>query len=85
MIDLAMPDDDGSIIVAPDENGDTFKFRSLSDGSRHRVLKNYFSEEELRALLAPHAEDVAVWRGQNFWSVAYRFAARCGRGAQSPG
>jgi SAM-dependent methyltransferase len=66
----------GGQLSAPDENGDTFKFRSLSDGSRHRVLKNYFSEEELRALFAPHAEDVVVWRGQNFWSVAYRLAVR---------
>jgi SAM-dependent methyltransferase len=65
----------GGQLTDPDANGDTFKLRRLADGSRHRVLKNYFSEEELRALFAPRAEDLVLWRGEWFWSAAYRFTS----------
>jgi SAM-dependent methyltransferase len=73
----------GGELAAPDANGDTFKQRNLSDGSRHRVLKNYFTDEELRALLEPHGEDLVLHRGHNFWSAAYRLTSGSGRG--SPG
>jgi 2-polyprenyl-3-methyl-5-hydroxy-6-metoxy-1,4-benzoquinol methylase len=61
----------GGDLTAPDANGDTFKMRALADGSRHRILKNYFSDEELRALLGPPTQDLVLWRGCNFWSASY--------------
>jgi SAM-dependent methyltransferase len=64
----------GGQLSGPDENGDTFKLRALADGSRHRVVKNYFSEDELRHLFAPHAQEVVLWRGRNFWSASYRLS-----------
>jgi len=64
----------GGQFSGPDENGDTFKLRALADGSRHRVVKNYFSEDELRHLFAPHAQEVVLWRGRNFWSASYRLS-----------
>jgi SAM-dependent methyltransferase len=64
----------GGQLSGPDENGDTFKLRSLADGSRHRVVKNYFSEEELRDLFTPHAQEIVLWRGRNFWSASYRLS-----------
>jgi SAM-dependent methyltransferase len=78
----------GGQLSGPDENGDTFKFRALADGSRHRVVKNYFSEDELRKLFAPHAEEhteneLVLWRGRNFWSATYRLTSGSARG--SPG
>jgi SAM-dependent methyltransferase len=73
----------GGDLTAPDANGDTFKQRSLADGSRHRVLKNYFADEELRALLEPHAGDLVLHRGRDFWSAAYRLTSGSARG--SPG
>jgi len=68
----------GGDLTAPDANGDTFKLRRLTDGSRHRVLKNYFTDEELRAALAPFAQDLAVHRGANFWSASYRYRSKAG-------
>src|SRR3989442_12527497 len=58
--------------LAADQAGDTYKVRRLPDGGRHRVLKNYFSEAELRDLLAPHAAGLAVRSGRYFWSARYR-------------
>src|SRR5205807_2472130 len=38
----------GGELLPADAAGDTFKLRRLADGSRHRVLKNYFEQAELR-------------------------------------
>jgi SAM-dependent methyltransferase len=71
----------GGDLTAPDANGDTFKQRSLADGSRHRILKNYFTDEELRDLLQPHAGDLVLSRGRDFWSAAYRLTSGAARGS----
>lgn len=42
-----------------DDAGNTYEIRVLDDGSRHRVLKNFPTEHELRDLLEPDATDVA--------------------------
>ena len=62
--------------------GDTYKLRRLADGSRHRVLKNYFSDDELAALLAPRSDALALHRGDCFWWASYRTrrARRTARG-----
>lgn len=62
----------GGELLPPDAAGDTYKMRRSSDGGRHRVLKNYFSTEELRALLAPGTSDLVVRAGSCFWSARYR-------------
>jgi ubiquinone/menaquinone biosynthesis C-methylase UbiE len=58
----------GGELVGPDAAGNTYKARALADGSRHRVLKNYFREAELRDLLGPAAQ---VRFGSCFWSARY--------------
>jgi SAM-dependent methyltransferase len=58
----------GGELTPPDEAGDTFKLRSLADGSRHRVLKNYFRPSELVDLLGPAAQ---VRFGSLFWTARY--------------
>src|SRR5712671_4187584 len=62
----------GGELLPADEAGDTYKLRRLSDGGGYRVLKNYFSSEELRDLLAPGTSDLAVRAGTHFWSATYR-------------
>lgn len=41
-----------------DDAGNTYEVRVLDDGSRHRVLKNFPTEDELRSLLAADATGV---------------------------
>jgi SAM-dependent methyltransferase len=62
----------GGELLPADESGDTYKLRRLSDGGRHRVLKNYYSAGELRQLLSPGAADLVVRTGSWFWSATYR-------------
>lgn len=61
-------------IVETDALGNTYQLRTLRDGSRHRVLKNFPSEHELRAVLAPHCRGCAYRQLENFWLLEYEFA-----------
>jgi len=65
----------GGELVAPTGERDTYKRRALDDGSTQLVLKNYFSRDELTALLAPHARDLDIHVGQHFWWLSYHLAA----------
>jgi ubiquinone/menaquinone biosynthesis C-methylase UbiE len=62
----------GGELFRKDGDEDTYKLRTLSDGSRHEVLKNYYSADELTALLTPYAEELQVRVAACFWSVRYR-------------
>ncbi len=55
---------------------DTFKRRTLEDGSVHEVLKNYYDRSELEALLSPFATDLRVEMGRCFYRVRYTTTIR---------
>ena len=59
-------------IAETEATGDTYQHRTLANGSVHRVLKNFPTEAELRALLAPVADDIRFRELDNFWWVDYR-------------
>ncbi len=63
----------GELVVYPG-GADTFKRRTLTDGSQHEVVKNYFAAGELRKILAPHATELHVHVGECFWWVTYHVA-----------
>jgi ubiquinone/menaquinone biosynthesis C-methylase UbiE len=66
----------GELVSRPnDEN--TYKLRKLRDGSKHLVLKNYYSERMLREIfgrfVSPNDSDsVTVFYGTRLWCVSYR-------------
>jgi demethylmenaquinone methyltransferase/2-methoxy-6-polyprenyl-1,4-benzoquinol methylase len=62
-------------VGAPDANGDTWQDRALADGSRHRVLKNFPSEAELRERLAPYAQGVRHHAWTYYWAIEYTLRA----------
>lgn len=55
---------------------DTFKQRTLADGSVYEVLKNYYDRSELEALLSPFATDLRVEMGTCFYRVRYTTTIR---------
>lgn len=61
-------------IAERDEDGNTYQLRPLSDGSEHRVLKNFPDEAELRAALAPHAAHISYQALRYYWIVEYERA-----------
>lgn len=55
---------------------DTFKRRTLADGSVHEVLKNYYDRSELEALFSPFATDLRIDIGTCFYRVRYTTTIR---------
>lgn len=61
-------------ISRTDEAGNTYQVRTLADGSRHEILKNFPRERELlevTRVVSPSAEDASVDLSQYFWLLKY--------------
>jgi ubiquinone/menaquinone biosynthesis C-methylase UbiE len=54
-------------ILERDDQGDCWQERLLSDGTRHRVLKNFPHYEDLLALLGPRARATHWWQLDYYW------------------
>jgi len=63
----------GALVTRPGCD-DTYKRRTLNDGTTHEIVKNYFTEGELRELLTAHARELNLHFGQCFWWLSYRAA-----------
>ena len=54
-----------------DAAGDSYQSRQLADGSRHEVLKNFPSEQELLELVAGLGERARYTAWQYYWAFEY--------------
>lgn len=54
-----------------DGNGDGWQLRTLSDGSRHHVLKNFPEPAELNAIVAPYSRNATVHLYDYYWWLEY--------------
>jgi len=62
-----------SAVTERDANGNTYQSRSLSDGSLHRVLKNFPTEAQLHALTEAGLGESPIYRRwQYYWAFEYR-------------
>lgn len=61
-------------VSAPDDNGDTWQWRTLADGSRHRVLKNFPGERHLREALGMLASQVEYLCWEHYWALRWTTA-----------
>jgi SAM-dependent methyltransferase len=75
----------GGELVHPEGSEDTYKIRTLADGSTERVLKNYFNEKELRQIFEPYAHDLQITMGECFWWLNYRVRPKRQLKVRSPG
>lgn len=70
-----------SAIVARDVDDNTYQSRTLSDGSTHRILKNFPSEAQLHALIEAGLGEAGAYRSwQYYWAFEYRVPARTAPG-----
>ena len=58
-------------VTFTDTEGNTFQDRVLEDGSSHRVLKNFPTEAELRALIPKTAHDIKMVSLTHYWLFEY--------------
>ena len=61
-------------VARTDADGDTWQARTLADGSRHEVLKNFPEPAELEAAVRPHAAAVEVRLFDYYWWLEYTLA-----------
>ena len=64
----------GGEFVARENEEDTYKVRMLQNGSKHLVLKNYFTEQELARTFkqfSGNPDSVEVFYGDRYWYVKY--------------
>ena len=61
----------GGELVSQSDSEDTFKMRELSNGSKHKVLKNYYTEYQIQQILAPFTSNLNIQMGCCFWWVSY--------------
>ena len=54
-----------------DAEGNTYQARRLDDGTTHRLIKNFPSEQELRAVTAGLATQVRYQTWQYYWALSY--------------
>lgn len=62
-------------ITRTDGDGNTFQTRRLENGNEFEVLKNYPTEDELRAAVGSAADNVEVKWLQHYWVLSYRIRA----------
>jgi demethylmenaquinone methyltransferase/2-methoxy-6-polyprenyl-1,4-benzoquinol methylase len=60
---------DSTPITRTDAEGNTFQTRRLENGQVFEVLKNYPTEDELRAAIGPFAEQKEVRWLKHYWSM----------------
>jgi len=58
-------------LSATDSDSNTYQDRSLADGSRHRVLKNFPTQADLRNAVGDVATDIRVVDFTYYWCLSY--------------
>ena len=58
-------------IAFTDNSGNSYQLRKLKDGSEHRVVKNYPSDDELKMYVKPYASEVEIERLEYFWVLRF--------------
>jgi hypothetical protein len=65
----------GKLVTKPGDPN-TYKLRTLNDGSQHLIVKNYPSTRELVDLFGKHSAGVSeknVFYGKCFWWISYTY------------
>jgi len=70
MADNVFIEDFGGRFVREPDSEDTYMIRTWPDGSEHKILKNYYSEQEFRELLSG-MENVQIHLGPCYWWIMY--------------
>lgn len=59
-----------------DEHGNNYRLRTLEDGSKHEIVKNYPTEQELKDLLRTRSTGIDFKNLEYYWILIYRTPLR---------
>ncbi len=71
LLDNQYVEGSSSPITEADSDGNTYQTRQLKDGSMHRVLKNFPTEEELQSSLIGIGAGGVLTKWRYFWAFEY--------------
>jgi ubiquinone/menaquinone biosynthesis C-methylase UbiE len=74
LLDNRYVEGSSSPVTSRDADGNTYQTRTLGDGTTHRVLKNFPSEQELQALIASLGSNATIITWPYYWALAYEVA-----------
>ncbi len=72
--DVLVPDT-GKELINRKGDDNTYRRRTLRDGSEHIIIKNFYSAEELIAIIEKHVPGLStgdVFIGERYWYIVYR-------------
>ena len=55
-----------------DERGNSYRLRTLEDGSKHEIVKNYPTEDELKDLLQNRSTNMDFKNLEHYWILVYQ-------------
>lgn len=58
-------------ISRQDNNGNTYQIRSLKDGAKHEILKNFWLRDELIGAIGGRGENFRFHTWEFFWALEY--------------
>ncbi|EJR42887.1 class I SAM-dependent DNA methyltransferase [Bacillus cereus group sp. BceL296] len=62
----------GGTLIYKENDPNTYKLRTLDNGTKYEIIKNYYTEEELKNIFIPVSNDLQIYMGQCFWWVSYK-------------
>ena len=71
-VDNRYVEDSSRPVSRHDDEGNSYQLRTLDDGSRHEVLKNFPTETELRNAVEEFARDIEYRALDYYWCLVYR-------------
>ncbi|AIY43176.1 putative methyltransferase protein [Collimonas arenae] len=72
MIDNGYVEEQSTPIARTDADGNTYQFRTLPDGERYEVMKNFPTDSGLRKKLAPITRELRILRLEYYWLLSCR-------------
>lgn len=73
LVDNVYVEGSSTPIARTDAEGNTYQIRTLADGSRHEVLKNFPTDSALRKRLGGDLKDIRIERLAYYWILTGRF------------
>lgn len=71
VIDNRYAEGSSTPVARVDAAGNAYQHRRLAGGTEHEVIKNFWTEAELRAAVTGRAEDVEVTELTYYWRMSY--------------
>ncbi|MBT8392657.1 MAG: class I SAM-dependent methyltransferase, partial [Ignavibacteria bacterium] len=72
MLDNIYNNEIGGELIKKENDENTYKNRTLSDGTSFQILKNYYNEEELNIIFKQYSSEIKTYFGKHYWWIKYK-------------